>query len=501
MKSVAPTFLSHDLVASLVVFLVALPLCMGIAIASGMPPAAGLLTGIIGGVVVGAIAGSPLQVSGPAAGLAVIVFELIRDHGVAMLGPILLLAGAMQLLAGVCRLGEWFRAISPAVVYGMLAGIGVIIIGAQFHVMLDGTPQPNGLANLTSIPGALIDAFNAGGARHGMTAGLLGFLTIATMVVWERHRPARVRFLPGALIGVMLAALVAAAFDLPVRFVDVPADLWQAIAWPTAENLGRLVEPPILLTAAAVAFIASAETLLSAGAVDQMHAGPRTDYNRELAAQGLGNILCGGVGALPMTGVIVRSSANVQAGARTRLSTVLHGVWLLALVVLLPDVLGLVPICSLAGVLVYTGYKPVNPSHLRRLAQYGRAPVSIYLATLIAIIATDLLTGVLVGLGLSLAKLVWHVTPLRVQLHRDEARRRADLVLAGTATFLGLPRLARVLDDVPAGTVLHLRTERLTYIDHACMELLSTWARQNAQKGSRLVVEWDALHRRSRQAA
>ncbi len=307
--------LPRDLMASVVVFLVALPLCMGIAIASGMPPAKGLLTGIVGGLVVGFLAGSPLQVSGPAAGLAVLVFELVRTYGVAMLGPILLLAGAIQLLAGRLRLGCWFRVTSPAVVYGMLAGIGILIVLSQLHVMLDLAPKASGLDNLLAFPQAAFAALGSLGMDSGLDAALLGLGTIAVMWGWDKLRPQRLRFLPGALLGVSLATLASLWLALDVRRVEVPANLGEAIDWLRPADLLALADPSLLLAAVVVAFIASAETLLSAAAVDRLHDGPRSDMDRELSAQGVGNMLCGLLGALPMTGVIVRSSANVNAGA------------------------------------------------------------------------------------------------------------------------------------------------------------------------------------------
>lgn len=190
--------LARDLPASLVVFLVALPLCMGIAVASGLPPEKGILTGIIGGVVVGFLAGSPLQVSGPAAGLAVIVFDLVRQHGVTALGPILLLAGLLQIVAGIVRLGGWFRAVSPAVVHGMLAGIGVLIVAGQVHVLLDNKPLPNGLGNLMAIPAAYAGLLPFDGKAPQM-ALMVGLVTIGCMIGWEKFRPKRLRLVPGAL--------------------------------------------------------------------------------------------------------------------------------------------------------------------------------------------------------------------------------------------------------------------------------------------------------------
>ena len=238
----------RELLASVVVFLVALPLCMGIAIASGMPPAKGLITGIIGGIVVGFLAGSPLQVSGPAAGLAVLVFELVRQHGVAMLGPILLLAGLLQLLAGRLRLGCWFRVTAPAVVYGMLAGIGVLIVLSQVHVMFDTAPQPSGVDNLLGFPATLASALSLESAGAGWQAGALGLGTIAIMWGWERWRPQRLRFIPGALLGVAAMTAVSLWLALPVNRVQVPADLSEAIDWLRPDDLLKLADPTLLLS-------------------------------------------------------------------------------------------------------------------------------------------------------------------------------------------------------------------------------------------------------------
>ena len=488
--------LPRELLASVVVFLVALPLCMGIAIASGMPPAKGLITGIVGGLVVGWLAGSPLQVSGPAAGLAVLVFELVRQHGVAMLGPILLLAGLLQLLAGRFRLGCWFRVTAPAVVYGRLAGIGVLIVLSQVHVMLDGVPKPSGLDNLAGFPGALAEAWPTLGGGLGWQAGLLGLSTIAVMWLWDKWRPQALRFVPGALLGVGVTTAASLLLALQVRRVEVPANLAEAIDWLRPADLLNLANPDLLVAAFAVAFIASAETLLSAAAVDRMHSGPRSDFDRELCAQGVGNMLCGVLGALPMTGVIVRSSANVQAGASTRLSTIFHGAWLLAFVLLLSSVLQSIPVASLAGVLVYTGCKLVDLKVFRGLGRYGRMPMLTYGATALAIIFTDLLTGVLIGFGLTLAKLAWKASRLKISLVDLPMAGEMELRLSGAATFLKVPALTRVLAQIPPGARVHVPLGHLSYIDHACLELLEEWARANAAKGSTLLIEARGLKRR-----
>lgn len=488
--------LPKDLLASVVVFLVALPLCMGIAIASGMPPAAGLVTGIVGGIIVGFLAGSPLQVSGPAAGLAVIVWEIVRDHGVSALGPILMIAGLLQLLAGFAKVGQWFRAISPAVVYGMLAGIGILIFASQFHAMVDDKPRGNGLENLLSIPGAVMKGiFPVDGSAHHIAA-VLGVLTIAIIVLWNKFRPEKLKSIPGALLAVTTATTIAAVMKLPVAYVNVPENLLSALQGPTRDSAAMFMNPAILLTAFAVAFVASAETLLSAAAVDRMHRGVRTKFDKELAAQGVGNFICGALGALPMTGVIVRSSANVQAGAATRMSAILHGAWLLAFVLAAPGLLRAVPVASLAALLVFTGYKLVDLKNMKQLQRYGWMPVGIYIATVVAIVATDLLTGVIVGVVLSLLKTLYKVTFLSVTItHRPEVR-RSDLYLEGAATFLRLPMIARRLDTVPPGHELHVHGDHLAYIDHTCLDLMYSWAEQHRATGGALVVEWDILQHR-----
>ena len=484
----------RDLLSSVVVFLVALPLCMGIAIASGMPPATGLITGIIGGLLVGFLAGSPFQVSGPAAGLAVLVFELVREHGIAVLGPVILVAGAIQLVAGLCRAGVWFRMTSPAVVAGMLSGIGILIVASQAHVLMDAAPKARGLENFAALPAVLWQAIAEG---TGRTALFVGLATIGIIVAWDTLRPQRLRSLPGALIAVVVVTATVQLQDVNVNKVDVPANLFSAITILSFSDIFGVFNATLLVSAVTFAFIASAETLLSAAAVDRMHRGARTQYDRELAAQGVGNMLCGFLGALPMTGVIVRSAANVQAGAATRMSTVLHGSWLLVFALLMPWLLRMTPVACLAGILVYTGVKMIKIGQVKELATYGRGTAAIYLATTFAIVATDLLTGVLIGFGLSLFRLALHSSRLKVHVseHADK-KDQMHLTLQGSATFLKVPAMVRTLESVPPNTALHLDVAKLHHVDHACIELLRDWSRNAASRGCELVVDWKELDRR-----
>lgn len=623
----------QDFLASIVVFLVALPLCMGIAIASGVPVAAGLITGIVGGLIVGWIAGAPLQVSGPAAGLTVIVFDLVQHHGLEVLGIAVLIGGALQLTAGLLGYGRWFRAVSPAVIHGMLAGIGVLIFSNQFHVMVDDLPKGSGIANLIAIPEAVkkglpipelgpveerkmrrdllqqfgslheqqiqlredasertpvpssesdqhsrdpseaelihveslkplatkqeslsvefetlakqieendvagrvrdpavlakaienirahmqvaIEDLQQGAAQqvrrsqaatqHDMEevlsqlknhdwAAKIGLLTIVVLILWRSLAPARLRLMPAPLLAVIVATTAAAALQLPVLYVEVPNNLWNEIHFPSLSVLSS-VSPAVIIQAGIVlAVVASAETLLCATALDQLQSGTRTKYDRELAAQGVGNMVCGLLGALPMTGVIVRSSANVEAGAKTRLSTILHGLWLLVFVSALAFVLRMIPTAALAAMLVFIGYKLVNVKAVRDLKKYGWGEVVIYFATLGTIIATDLLTGVLTGIALSAVKLLHKFSHLGVRLDVAQQAKTAVLRLEGAATFVRLPRLASVLEEVPPDVELHVDFEHLDYIDHACLDLLMNWAKQHEATGGTLVIDWESLH-------
>jgi MFS superfamily sulfate permease-like transporter len=627
-----------DFPASIVVFLVALPLCMGVAIASGAPVAAGLITGIVGGLVVGTLAGSPLQVSGPAAGLTVIIFDLIQQHGLEMLGITVLVAGALQLLAGIFRLGQWFRAVSPAVIKGMLAGIGVLIFASQFHVMVDDRPKGTGLQNLATIPEAVAKGLEvpefgtkeerqlrtnklreigelhrlqvdlqeriaerlprhetaeqwaaetdesmaveaaaltallqnqqeitqrldraveilqtyepemengdkSGQIRSAAVAALayneqalrdieagrvqevkasqheavasmevllgrlknhswaaeIGILTILIILLWQSFAPKKLKVVPAPLLAVAAATAVAVVLSAPVLYVEVPDNLAHSIHMPSLSLLQGGAWIAVLQGAIVIAVVASAETLLCCTAVDQLHQGPRTKYDKELAAQGVGNMICGFLGALPMTGVIVRSAANVQAGARTRMSAVLHGFWLLLFVVALGFVLRLIPTAALAAMLVYTGYKLVNIKAIRELWKYGKGEVVIYAATVGTIVVQDLLAGVLVGIALSGLKLLYTFSHLKSDLQIEEDGKAAVLRLEGSATFIRLPLLAKELERVPQQAALHVDLQHLSYIDHACLDLLMNWAKQHKATGGSLVVDWDSLHAKFRE--
>jgi len=495
--SFVTNLLRHDLPASVVVFFVALPLCMGIAIASGVPVASGIITGIVGGIVVGALSGAPMQVSGPAAGLTVIIFGIVKEPELApKLGIIVLAAGVLQMIAGVLRLGQWFRAVSPAVIQGMLAGIGVIIFSSQFHVMVDDEPRKSPVDNLLSIP----DAVNKGifpidSSPHHLAA-YTGILSILIIVLWGAFARGRLKIVPPALVAIIVATIMSYVFELDIIKIVIEGNLFEAFQVPTMEAISSLANPEVMISAATIAIVASAETLLCANAVDQLHTGPRTKYDKEMFAQGVGNSICGMFGALPMTGVIVRSSANVEAGAKTRASAILHGVWLLIFVSLLTGLLAHIPRAALAAILVYIGYRLVNIKAIKKLYSDSPSEVIIYFITVFSIVYFNLLAGIAIGFAMAVLKLLWTFSHLNISFEDQPDENRTEITLRGAATFVRLPKLAVALEKVPATRELHVYLEDLDYIDHACLTLLLDWEEQHKATGGSLVMDRSALHPR-----
>ncbi|MCA8925872.1 MAG: PTS sugar transporter subunit IIA, partial [Planctomycetes bacterium] len=486
----------ENLGPAVVVTLISVPLSMGIAIASGVPAARGLVTGIVGGLLIGSLTSCRLQISGPSAGQAVMVLELVNQFGVRSLGVVVPLVGLLQTLAGFLKLGKVFRAVSPAVINGMLAGIGLLLFAAQFHVMVDDPPRGSGLQNLLGIPDAVRRAMGFDGSVHTHAAGI-GALTLLVLVVMAWLKAPWLKRVPAPLVAVVVGTGTAAAFGFSILRVDMPDSVLESFAPPSLADLHMLRDPSLWLSALALTFVASAETLLCSSAVDAMHDGPRTDYDRELLAQGLGNVVCGALGALPTTGVITRSGANVQAGATGRQSAILVGAGLLAFMVVLPGLLEVVPTACLAGILVFIGYQLVRGRPYAELLRYGWSELFVYFVTVGVIVSVNLLSGILVGIGLALVKLVisrgksFHEFEVEVQHDREHAQ--VHVHLSGAASFIHLARLSGVLEALPPDEV-HLHIEHLEYIDHACLDVISKWERQRIRAHNPVRVEWDYLH-------
>ncbi|MEW1924840.1 SulP family inorganic anion transporter [Streptomyces sp. NPDC088360] len=477
----APDNARRDLTASVVVFLVALPLCLGVAVASGAPAELGLITGIVGGLVTGLLPGSSLQVSGPAAGLTVLVYEAVREYGLAALGALVLAAGVLQLVMGFLRLGRFFRAISVAVVEGMLAGIGLVLVAGQLYAMADREAPASGLDKIAGLPGLLTGVI---GSERALTAFGLGLATIAVLVLWRRL-PAKLRAVPAQLAAVALATGATLLFSLPVATVEVRG-LIEAVRMPDATAFGDLLGIGAIGTVIAFALIASAESLFSAAAVDRLHDGPRTSYDKELIAQGAGNTVCGLLGALPMTAVIVRSAANVQAGARTKASRVLHGVWLLLFAALLPAALGLIPVAALAGVLVHAGCKLIPVRQLAKLWREHRSEAVVLVVTAVAIVSVNMFEGVLIGLALAVIKIAWETPRVQVEVV-DKGTGPLRVHLSGHATFLCLPKLLDALEALPQDRPIELDLAELRHLDHACRTSLENWAARHSTEGTQPV--------------
>ncbi len=470
--------LRHDVPASLVVFLVALPLSLGIAIASGAPLMAGLIAAVVGGIVAGFIGGSPLQVSGPAAGLTVVVAEVINKFGWEMTCLITLGAGALQILFGLSKTSRAALAIAPVVVHAMLAGIGVTIALQQIHVLLGGASQSSAWENLKALPQGIID--------HHLPDVVIGAMVIAILVVWPKL-PAKVRLIPGALVAIVAATTFAVATSSPAERISLSGNFFDALSLPTLTGPVNGDWSGVLLAVLTVALIASVESLLSAVAVDKMHTGPRTNLNRELIGQGSANMASGFLGGLPVTGVIVRSSTNVAAGARTRTSAIMHGVWVLLFASLFSNLVQLIPKAALAGLLVVIGIQLVKLAHMKLAWRTG--DLAVYTITIVCVVFLNLLEGVGIGLLVAIGILVARVMRAHMEARPfgTQGSRQWHVALDGSLSFLSLPRLTKTLGLVPAGahTTLAINAD---YIDHACSEAISEWRRAHEATGGTVMI-------------
>ncbi|MGC5015466.1 SulP family inorganic anion transporter [Streptosporangium sp. DT93] len=467
--------LRHDLPASVVVFLVAMPLSLGIAVASGAPLAAGLVAGVVGGVVAGLLGGSVVQVSGPAAGLSLVVADLVMRYGWRATCMITLLAGALQLLLGVCKVARSALAVSPAVVHGMLAGVGVVIALAQLHVVLGGSSQRSAIENLVELPHQIVHNHT-----HAVFAGLL---TIVVLIAWTRLPP-RLRSLPAPLAALLVASVTAWAAGWQVTRIDLSAslDAWVGPVWPQGDWHG--IVAAVLL----VALLAGVESLLCSVAVDKLHQGRRSDLDRELTGQGVANMVTGALGGLPVAGVIVRSTTNVRAGARSRWSTVMHGVWLLLFALGFGWMIALIPMEALAALLVFIGVQMVNMSHLRNLR--GHSEVPVYVVTMAGVVLLGLAEGVLVGLGLAALLALRRLTRVTVRATAEPDGRR-HVVIGGSLTFLGVPTLTSELRAIPEGVTVDLDLN-IDFMDNAAFEAIHAWRQDHERAGG--TVNIDEIH-------
>lgn len=469
------TVARYDLPASIVVFLVAVPLSIGIAIASNAPIMAGLIAAVVGGIIAGAVGGAPLLASGPAAGLTVVVAETVNTFGWKTTTAIVVGAGLLQVILGVSRLARSALAISPIVVHAMLAGIGITIALQQVHVLLGGSSQSSVWRNLTELPAQL--------RSPHLSDIVVGLIVIAIMLSWKRS-PARLQILPGPLVAIVAATAISFVPPLNADRIELNGSILDAIGLPTLPD-GSWV--PVVLAVLTIALIASVESLLSAVAVDKMHSGPKADLNRELVGQGAANMVSGMLGGLPVTGVIVRSATNVAAGARTQASSILHGVWVLLFSVLLAGLLQQIPKAALAGLLIVIGIQLVKLAHIRLAWRTG--DLAVYALTVTGVLFLNLLEGVAIGIAVTLIVVLWRV--VRASVHAepiDEEHHEWRLTLEGALSFLSLPRLSRVLASIPRGSRVTVEIT-VDFLDHAAYEAIEEWARRHRLAGGSVCID------------
>jgi MFS superfamily sulfate permease-like transporter len=456
----------EDALAGVVVFLVALPLCLGIAIACGVPPVSGLVAGIVGGLVIPWISRSSLSVSGPAAGLTSVVLAEVSQLG--GIGPFLtavVIAGVFQCLLGVMRTGRFAAIVPSSVIKGMLAAIGITIIWKQLPVLFGVT---GGLGDIAS-------------QKH-FGALLIGALSLVILLIWPSTPMARYRTISPALIVVVLASVLAMVFAgspllslQPEHYVDVPLGgivaLYSALPKP---DLAAFSIPATWVAGATIAIVASIETLLSLQAVDRLDPLKRhSPPDRELLAQGVANSISGALGGLPLTAVIVRSSANVAAGAKERFAALVHGALLLVAVVLAGPLINRIPLACLAAVLIQVGLNLCKPAMFRMQVKLGLTQLLPFAVTIAAVLALDLLKGVIVGIIVGILFVLYENSQRAVVTQRD-----ADGVLRmrfrRDGTFVSKPSIVSTLDDVDDGE--HLVIDGTgEYIDHDVKEVLATF--------------------------
>ncbi len=501
------TYLKYDFPASIVVFLVAVPLCLGIALASGAPLFSGMIAGILGGIVVGILSNSHTSVTGPAAGLTAVVLASIHQLGsfeVFLLSVVL--AGALQLILGIVRAGGIADFVPSSVIRGMLTGIGLIIILKQIpHAVgydkeAEGSVSfwgPAGETTFSNLWNALVQYIHLGAAT-------VALVSIAILIAAER--PAVKRFLgliPGALVAVVVGVLMNEVFKATGNSLLVIGEE-HLVKIPVAQTFSEFIgsfslpdfsawdNPKVYSVAVVLCAIASIETLLCIEAMDQVDPYKRTtNPNTELRAQGIGNMLSGLIGGLPMTSVIVRSTANVTAGARTKLSTILHGSFLLMSVILIPKVLNLIPLSTLAAILILVGYKLAKPSLFAQMWRYGKYQWWPFIITVVTIVFSDLLTGVLVGLGASVLAILYGNLRNAYFFHEEEYH-EGDLIrirLSQEVSFLNKASIKRTLDDLPAGSFVLIDASDTAYIDFDVLEIIRDFATVKAPaKNIRVVL-------------
>lgn len=486
--------LKNDLPASIVVFFVAIPLCLGIALASGAPLFSGLIAGIIGGIVVGALSGSHIGVSGPAAGLAAIVLTAIGAlGGYENFLLAVVLGGVIQLVFGFLKAGIIGYYFPSSVIKGMLTGIGIIIILKQIPHFFGYDPDPEGDFAFFQVDGKntfseIIDAFN----NISLGATLIAVIGLSILILWDSVLSKKGKFFQ-LVQGPLVAVIVGILFYLLTKdsenwgiasnhlvSVPVPEDASSFLSQFSFPNFGEIGNTEIWITAFTIALVASLETLLCVEATDRLDPEKRvTPTNRELLAQGTGNILSGMIGGLPITQVIVRSSANIQSGGKTKMSAIIHGFLLLISVILIPRLLNMIPLSVLAAILFIVGYKLAKPSLFKKMYHLGWKQSIPFFVTIIGIIFTDLLVGIGLGLGVGIVVILLKSYQNSHFLHiedKSNGKHKIKMTLAEEVTFFNKGAILKELDSLPRDTYLEINLLNTRYLDNDIIEILEDFA-------------------------
>lgn len=498
--------LRYDAPSGLVVFLIALPLCLGIALASGAPLFSGLIAGIVGGLVIGSLSGSHTSVSGPAAGLTAVVLVAIQQLGsFEIFLAAVVLAGIFQLVLGFVRAGSIADFFPSSVIKGMLTGIGIIIILKQIPHALgydkdaEGDmyfAESDGANTFSSIWQSITNFIHPG-------ATLVALISIGLMLMWER--PAikkRLGAIPAALVAVLTGVLLNELMKTwgdpwairTEHLVNIPiAENFSAfIGQFTLPDFSQFTNPKVYTVALTICAVASVETLLCLEAVDKIDPYSRnSNPDRELKAQGIGNIVSGLIGGLPVTSVIVRSSANINAGSRSKMSAILHGILLLVCAALIPSLLNLIPLSALAAVLILTGYKLAKISIFKEMWQNGKFQWWPFAITVVAVVFTDLLTGVGIGLVASVIAILWGNLNNSYLFHREEYH-EGDLIriqLSQEVSFLNKASIKNTLETLPLNSKVLIDAADTAYIDFDVLEIIREYAAQKApQKNVQVML-------------
>jgi MFS superfamily sulfate permease-like transporter len=486
--------LKNDLPASIVVFFVALPLCLGIALASGAPLFSGVIAGIIGGIVVGSLSGSKIGVSGPAAGLAAIVLTAIGTlGGYENFLVAVVLGGLIQVVFGLLRAGVIGYYFPSSVIKGMLTGIGIIIILKQiphffgYDVEPEGADsflEPSGENSFTAIL-HIVDNITLG----SMVIGIIG---LAILILWDKVLSKKGKIfqvvqgpLVAVIVGIIFYMVIPSNNGLSIEQshlvnVPIPENVASFIGQFSLPNFMAITNVEVWIVAFTIALVASLETLLCVEATDKIDPHKNvTPTNRELLAQGTGNIISGMIGGLPITQVIVRSSANIQSGGRSKLSTILHGFLLLISVILIPRLLNMIPLSVLAAILLVVGYKLAKPSLFKKMYGLGWKQFIPFIVTVVGIVFTDLLKGIslglLVGIVVILIKSFQNSHFLHIE-DKSDGNHRVKMTLAEEVTFFNKGAILKELDSLPKDTHLELDLSNTTYLDYDILEILDDFA-------------------------